>query len=92
MGMADRDHRDEPVPAEPADGDDGAAPWWRGTDHEPEPDWAEGIREGRRARGDQLRDVFEGFDDVVDEEGDVTGSVLPRKVKRQPRSPQERHE
>ena len=38
-------------------------PWWRGTDEEPEPDWAEQIRQGRKARGERLKDVFDTFDD-----------------------------
>ena len=37
--------------------------WWRDGDEEPEPDWAEQIRAGRKARGDRLRDVFATFDD-----------------------------
>jgi hypothetical protein len=36
---------------------------WRMSDEDPEPDWAELIRAGRRARGDKLRDVFETFDE-----------------------------
>lgn len=36
-------------------------PWSR--DAGPEPEWAEAIRQGRRARGDRLRDVFSTFGD-----------------------------
>jgi len=59
------------------DGPDGATPpqgpvdsWLRRDDGEPEPDWAEEIRAGRRARGDRLRDVFATFEgDEHDPEG-----------------------
>lgn len=37
--------------------------WWRGTVEEPEPDWAEQIRQGRKARGARLKDVFASFED-----------------------------
>lgn len=37
------------------------SPWSR--DAEPEPEWAEAIREGRRVRGDRLREVFATFGD-----------------------------
>lgn len=37
--------------------------WWRGTDEEPEPDWAEQIRRARKARGARLKDVFATFED-----------------------------
>lgn len=37
------------------------APW--STDAGPEPAWAEAIRRGRKARGDQLREVFATFAD-----------------------------
>lgn len=37
------------------------APW--SPDAGPEPEWAEAIREGRKARGDRLREVFATFDD-----------------------------
>jgi hypothetical protein len=40
--------------------------WWRGTDEEPEPDWAEQIRQGRKARGERLKDVFATFEDDAD--------------------------
>jgi len=43
-----------------------ASPWSRpepGEREEPEPDWAEEIRCGRRARGERLKDVFAAFDD-----------------------------
>ena len=42
---------------------------WRDGEQEPEPDWAEQIRAGRRARGDRLRDVFARFDDDDAEAG-----------------------
>jgi hypothetical protein len=37
--------------------------WLREGEEESEPDWAEQIRAGRKARGDRLRDVFASFDD-----------------------------
>jgi hypothetical protein len=37
--------------------------WWREGDEEPEPDWAEQIRQGRKARGERLKDVFDTFND-----------------------------
>jgi hypothetical protein len=37
------------------------APW--SVDAGPEPEWAEAIRRGRKARGDRLREVFATFDD-----------------------------
>ncbi len=39
--------------------DPAAAPWPR--DAGPEPGWAEAIRQGRKARGDNLRAVFASF-------------------------------
>ncbi|HEY5905399.1 MAG TPA: hypothetical protein VIX39_06280 [Actinomycetota bacterium] len=36
-------------------------PW--SVDAGPEPEWAEAIRRGRKARGDRLREVFAAFDD-----------------------------
>jgi hypothetical protein len=36
------------------------APW--SVDAGPEPEWAEAIRRGRKARGDRLREVFATFD------------------------------
>ena len=39
-------------------------PWDRAErDAEPEPDWAEAIRQGRKDRGERLKDVFATFDD-----------------------------
>ena len=39
-------------------------PWDRAqADAEPEPEWADAIRAGRRARGERLKDVFATFDD-----------------------------
>jgi hypothetical protein len=35
---------------------------------EPEPDWANDIREGRKARADRLRAVFDGFDGKLSKE------------------------
>jgi hypothetical protein len=55
--------------AEPERPDDPAAtsedvPWDRAqTDAEPEPDWAGAIREGRKARGERLKEVFASFED-----------------------------
>ena len=37
------------------------APW--SVDARPEPEWAEAIRRGRKARGDRLREVFATFND-----------------------------
>jgi hypothetical protein len=34
---------------------------------EAEPDWAERIREGRKARGNRLREIFETFDEEPEE-------------------------
>jgi hypothetical protein len=43
---------------------DASVPWDRAqTDAEPEPDWADAIREGRKARGERLKDVFATFDE-----------------------------
>ena len=41
-------------------------PWTRdqGADAEAEPDWAQGIRDRRKARGDRLREVFATFEDA----------------------------
>jgi len=40
------------------------SPWARPDDgDEPEPDWAEQIRSGRRDRGQRLREVYERFAD-----------------------------
>jgi hypothetical protein len=38
-------------------------PWSREALDEPEPDWADQIRQGRKARGERLRDVFATFDE-----------------------------
>lgn len=39
-------------------------PWDREErDAEPEPDWADAIRQGRKALGERLKDVFAAFDD-----------------------------
>jgi hypothetical protein len=56
--MAERDRTDDPAPSR------SSVPWDRAqTDAEPEPDWAEAIREGRKARGERLKEVFADFDD-----------------------------
>jgi hypothetical protein len=39
----------------------GEAPW--STDAGPEPEWADAIPKGRKARGERLREVFAVFDD-----------------------------
>ena len=39
---------------------------WTAEPAEDEPDWAQSIRDGRKARGDRLRAVFAGFDDADD--------------------------
>jgi hypothetical protein len=41
--------------------DAGPEPGW--SDAGPEPAWADAIRRGRKARGDQLREVFATFGD-----------------------------
>jgi hypothetical protein len=46
-------------------------PW--SADAGPEPEWAEAIRRGRKARGDRLREVFAAFDD------DAEPSRRPRR-------------
>jgi hypothetical protein len=48
---------------QPDDRNRPAAPWSRHEADETEPDWAHEIRRRRLARGDQLREIFEGFDD-----------------------------
>ena len=56
--MAERDRPDERIVLDPN------VPWDRAqTDAEPEPDWAEGIRRGRKARGERLKEVFAAFDE-----------------------------
>ncbi len=51
--MAERVRPDEPGKA----GEEVA--WDRGRpDAEPEPEWADAIREGRKARGERLKEVF----------------------------------
>jgi hypothetical protein len=61
------DGRDQPPP------DDGS-PWAPpAEDDEPEPDWAEQIRSGRKARGSTLREVYAKFADEptpLDDEAD----------------------
>ena len=37
-------------------------PWSKETAEDVEPDWAQSIRDARKARGDRLRSVFDGFD------------------------------
>ena len=54
--MAEEGQR-RPAPLEPA------APWSKPEPGEPEPDWADDIRRGRKERGERLRDVFATFDD-----------------------------
>ena len=63
--MPDPRDRHEPPPE----------PWSKETAAEDEPDWAQSIRDGRKARGDRLRTVFAGFDDADD---DPTSSVPSR--------------
>ena len=50
-------------------------PWPKETAEDVEPDWAQSIRDGRKARGDRLRSVFDGFDDADD---DPTSAVPSR--------------
>ncbi len=50
-------------------------PWSKETAAEDEPDWAQSIRDGRKARGDRLRSVFAGF---VDADDDPTSAVPSR--------------
>jgi hypothetical protein len=47
------------------------SPWRTPTEgaDEPEPDWAEQIRARRRARADQLREIFDSFDEDDDGKG-----------------------
>ena len=52
-------------------------PWSKETAAEDEPDWAQSIRDGRKARGDRLRSVFAGFDDADD---DPTSGVPSRSA------------
>jgi hypothetical protein len=52
-------------------------PWSKETAEDVEPDWAQSIRDGRKARGDRLRSVFEGFDDADD---DPTSAVPSRSA------------
>ncbi len=55
---------EEPVrPDEPGEAGEEVA-WDRErADAEPEPGWADAIREGRKARGERLKEVFASFDD-----------------------------
>ena len=50
-------------------------PWSKEAAAEDEPEWAQSIRDGRKARGDRLRSVFAGFDDADD---DPTSAVPSR--------------
>ena len=50
-------------------------PWSKEAAAEDEPEWAQSIRDGRKARGDRLRSVFAGFDDADD---DPTSGVPSR--------------
>ena len=52
-------------------------PWSKETAEDAEPDWAQSIRDGRKARGDRLRSVFAGFDDADD---DPTSAVPSRSA------------
>jgi len=54
--MAERDGGPEHEPAEPPE---------LVSPDEPEPDWANVIREGRKARADRLREVFDAFDGTL---------------------------
>jgi hypothetical protein len=49
----------------PPDPEDAGAlhPWSTPQAEELEPDWAEEIRERRKARGDRLKEIFDGFGD-----------------------------
>lgn len=54
--MAERERPNDRAQAE--------VPWDRAkADAEPEPEWADAIRAGRKARGERLKDVFATFDD-----------------------------
>jgi hypothetical protein len=53
--MPREDHPDGPDTGSPD-------PWSREGPDEPEPDWAEQIRQGRKARGERLKDLFATFD------------------------------
>jgi hypothetical protein len=54
-------------------------PWSKETAEDTEPDWAQSIRNGRKARGDRLRSVFAGFDDDDDPTSAVPSrSPVPR--------------
>ncbi len=63
--MSDRDRDPEPDGERPPDPD--AEPPALDTSDEPEPDWAEGIRRGRRERAERLRSLLGPTDD--EEEG-----------------------
>ena len=52
------------------------APW--SVDAGPEPEWAEAIRRGRKARGDRLREVFAAFDD--DPAPEASSLRVPREA------------
>jgi hypothetical protein len=61
---------EQPPGEEPTD----ETPWARPAEGEdPEPDWAEQIRSGRKARGSRLREVYSTFADEptpLDDEAD----------------------
>jgi hypothetical protein len=60
---------------EPRPPQEPVAPWEEAPEErEAEPDWAEEIRAGRRARGERLKEVFAAFDD---DPGDGRGPVPP---------------
>ena len=52
-------------------------PWSKEPAEDVEPDWAQSIRDGRKARGDRLPSVFAGFDEAED---DPTSAVPSRSV------------
>jgi len=65
-------HRARP-PAEDAE-----APWALTETDETEPDWAEEIRQGRRERGEHLKEVFAAFEEGERDDGADGGP--PRKA------------
>ncbi len=60
-------------PADRANPLDPDHPWSTPQAEEPEPDWAEEIRQGRKARGDRLKEIFDGFADDPERPGGPTG-------------------
>ena len=64
-----------PEPRDPSDLP--PEPWSKETAEDVEPNWAQSIRDGRKARGDRLRSVFAGFDDADD---DPTSAVPSRSA------------